>query len=236
MAVDLIPGGALLGTLTVQPAVLLLMKVWIPHDPPKPIGPGELDAVTTATNRIYWEWHEGPNWQALAGDIIGTGYQVLVSEQFQVSEYRHLETGWGQTLDEIGASVGLARNGLPQELYRQAIAVRGASMVSNAGIDSVMRPIKSLLGAGNVVYLPTYPAAFCWVILIALPPEVLDLLLELLAPLAGSGIGMKLALAPPESPGWDWAVAQTWAGSWSSAYGAVDASVASTWGWAISVG
>jgi GNAT superfamily N-acetyltransferase len=235
MAIDLIPAGVLWGSLWSTPAAALVSKVWIPHDPPKPIGPGELDTITTATNRIYWQWQQGPNWLALE-TILGTGFAAVIAEQFQVSEYRYLDTGFGSILDELGAAVGLERMGLPEELYRAAIPVRGASLISDAGIDAVMAPVKQLLGAANVTYLPAYPAAFYWVITAAVAPTVLDLLLVLLPPLIGQGIGAALLLSPPESPGWDWTPAEAWAASWGSIYGPVDASVAAPWGWSVPVG
>ncbi len=235
MAIDLIPAGSPYAACLGAPASLVVSKVWLPHDPPREIGPGELDAVTTAKNRIYWQWQKGPEWQALAG-IIGLGGQGLVSEQYQIATYRYLSTGFGQILDELGAAVGLDRMGLAEEVYRLAIRVRGASLTSDAGIDAVTTPVKQLLGEDAVTYMPAYPAAFWWVISIPVSPSLLELLLELLPPLVGQGIGASIVLAPPESPGWDWSPGETWAASWSSVYGAVDASVASPWGWSVSVG
>jgi hypothetical protein len=235
MAIDLVPAGTLTGNFILAQPTLIISKVWQPHAPPKRIGPGELDAVTTATDRIYWEWQDGPNWQTLVG-IIGLAAQAVVSEQFQISEYRYLETGFGQILDELGAVVGLDRQGLGEELYRLAIRVRGASMISDAGIDAVTTPVKQLLGEDAVTYVPTYPASFMWVISVAVPPDLLALLLELLPPLIGAGIGAALLLAPPETPGWDSLTPQVWAASWSSSIGAVDDNVAAAWTIAVQVG
>lgn len=235
MAVDLIPIGVVFGSLDTKTPVLVVCKVWKPHEPPQPIGPGELDCDTTVRNRIYWQWRPGPNWQKLAG-ILAAACAQLGEEQLEVSEYRYLETGFGGILDELGALVGLDRSGLDEELYRRAIPVRGASLLSDAGIDAVMAPAKAMLGAGNVTYYPTYPAAFCWIVTIALSPQLLDLLLVLLPPLVGAGISGKLLLSPPESPGWDWTTTQTWAASWGSIYGPVDASVAAAWGWSVPIG
>ncbi len=234
MAIDFTPSGNLLGSILFAQPALIIQKVWIPHDAPKAIGPGELDATTTARNRIYWQWQKGPNWQALAG-IIGIGFQAVVSEQFEISRYRYLSTGFGQILDELGALVGLERMGLPEELYRLAIRVRGASLTSDGGIDAVMSPVKQLLGDDAVTYVPQYPASFIWQINVALSQEMLDLLLVLLPPLLPAGVGAYILLAPPESPGWDYSTPQAWASSWSSVYGAVDASVVAPWTWSVQV-
>lgn len=232
MAVDLIPADFLFTRTLAKTPEILLSLVWDPHKPPRPIPPGELDAVRTALIRIYKQWSQGPNWVSLV-TIIGTGFSQVVDEQYEISRFRYLATAFGATLDELGALVGLDRQDLDEELYRRAIRARGASTIGDAGIDAVMLPAKVILGENGVTYAPSYPRAYCYILNVPVTQQILDLLVRLLTPLPGCGIGAKLVLSPPEAPGWDWTTAQAWAASWSSVYGAVDLSVASPWGWTV---
>jgi hypothetical protein len=236
VTVELEPGGGLFATLTIQPpAVVQVMQPWDPNVEPRPIPPGSLDAFETCSDRIYWQWQQDPNWQSLA-EIIASALDIVVTEQFEIDQLRWIETGARGVLDDWGALVDLPRNGLGDGVYRRAIYARGASTIGDAGIDAVMRPIKILLGAQNVSYAPAYPRGFCWIVHIALSFELLELVVSLVSvSVAGCGIGAKILLAPPESPGWDWSTPQAWAASWSSAYGPVDQSVAAPWGWSVAI-
>lgn len=242
MAVVVDPAGGLFAVLTLTQPVGLVIRPWEPNAEPVPIAPGELDTVETALRRIYWQWHgtlpDGSlkNWTKL-GTIIGTAWQSTVDEHFQIDQFRFLATAFGATVDEIGALVSLLRFTADDGLYKQAIKARGASTVGDAGIDAVMRPAKVFLGATNVSYLPAYPRGFCYIVLVALDTDLLALLADLIRAenVAPCGVGSKIVLAPPESPGWDWSTPQAWAGSWSSAYGVVDLSVVAPWGWSLAL-
>lgn len=236
MTVELEPAGGLFATVTIQqPTVALALLPWDPNREPRPIPPGALAAVETIRMRIYWQWRQDPSWLALA-KIIGEGLAVVVGEQYQIDQLRWVSTATRSTLDEIGALVGLPRNGLSDEIYRRAIIARGSSTIGDAGIDAVMRPIKILLGADAVTYAPAYPRGFCWIVHVSLSTELLELVVSLVSDsVVGCGIGAKILLSPPDSPGWDWTTPQAWAASWSSAYGAVDASVAAPWGYSVAI-
>lgn len=236
MAVNLIPAGPIVAVATVATPKLLVSKVWQPHAPPKPIGPGELDATKTATDRVYWQWQEGENFLALAG-IIGRGGDLIAAEQLEISEYRYIETGWGQILDEWGAFVDFKRRGVPDAFYRSALRARGASTAGDGGIDAVMLPARTLLGDDNVSYLPQYPAGFCWGVSISLPIEVLDILVDLLTPVVPLGVSAKILLTQTVTPGWgSSAGASSWTSSWASSAGAVSLSAVAPWTHAVNVG
>jgi len=245
MTVDLEPAGGLFATPQIlQPANAQVLLCWDPNLEPRPIPVGDLDGTGTVRKRIYWQWQQDPSWLSQddgetpgLAEIIGAILNQVTEEQYQIDQLRWLSTATGVTIDEIGALVGLMRNGLGDGIYRQSIRARGASLIGDAGIDAVMRPAKILLGEGSVSYAPNYPRAFCWIVNIAISMDLLDLLVSLLeVSVAGAGIGACILLSPPELPGWDWTTPQAWASSWSSAYGAVDASVVAPWGYSISIG
>jgi len=244
MTIELDPGGGLFGTPSIsQPVCVQVLLWWEPNAEPRQIPPGDLDAIQTLRRRVYEQWTEDPSWRSQDGgdtpglaEIIGAGLASVVAEHYQIDQLRWLSTASGSTLDELGALVGLARNGLSDAVYRRAIQARGASLIGDAGIDAVMRPIKLLLGPTAVTYAPAYPRGFTWVVTIALSQDLLELVVSLVSEsVAGCGIGATILLSPPEIPGWDWTAPQAWASSWSSAYGAVDASVASPWGWSVAI-
>lgn len=244
MTVVLEPAGGLFATLTLPaPHGVQVLTPWDANAEPRPVAVGDLDGVETVRRRVYWQWQEDPSWLSQDGEtpglaeIIGLGLNSVTAEHYQIDQLRWLETASGSTLDEIGAVVGLPRNGLEDGIYRQAIKARGASLVGDAGIDAVMRPAKILLGETAVTYAPAYPRAFCWVVNIALSVDLLELVVSLLeVSVAGCGIGAKILLSPPDLPGWDWTTPQAWASSWSSAYGATDLATVAPWGWSVSVG
>lgn len=244
MTVELEPAAGLLATVTIPaPNGVQVLTPWDPNAEPRPISIGDLDGPETQRKRIYWQWQLDPGWLSQDGqtpglaEILGMGMDALREEHYQIDQLRWLSTATGETLDELGAMVGLPRNGLSDEVYRRAIQARGASLTGDAGIDAVMLPARILFGDGNVSYAPNYPRAFCWVVTVALSSQLLELAVSILEEsVAGSGIGACILLAPPETPGWDWTAPQAWAASWSSAYGPVDPSVASGWGWSVPVG
>ena len=237
MTVELVPAGGLFTTPTIgQPVVVQVLLPWEPNAEPRPIPPGALDALETCRRRIYWQWQQGQNWQALCA-ILGVAQSSIINEHFEIDQLRWLSTGPGFVLDEWGALVGLPRNGLGDAVYRQAIIARGASLIGDAGIDAVMRPIKILLGEGSASYVPQYPRGFCYLVTVAISTDLLELLVSLLREsVAGCGIGSKILLSPPEIPGWDWTTPQAWASSWSSAYGATDLATVAPWGYAVTIG
>lgn len=245
MTVELDPSGGLFATPHIlQPASVQVLVPWDPNQEPRAIPIGDLDGTETARMRVYWQWQKDPSWLSQddgatpgLAEIIGEGMEIQREEHYQIDQLRWLSTATDSTLDEIGASVGLPRNGLEDGVYRRAIKARGASLIGDAGIDAVMRPARILLGDAAVSYSPSYPRAFCWVVNIALSVELLDLLVSLLeVSVAGSGIGACILLSPPPLPGWDWSTPQAWASSWSSAYGATDLATVAPWGWSVSVG
>jgi len=220
-----------------------VLVCWDPNVEPRPIAPGDLDGVGTIRKRIYWQWQQDPSWLSQDGgatpglaEILGAALDTVTLEHYQIDQYRWLDTATGTTLDELGALVGLSRNGIGDDLYKRAIQAKGASLVGDAGIDAVMRPAKILLGAGNVSYAANYPRAFCWVVTVAVSAEYLSLLVSILGEsVAGAGIGAKILLSPPELPGWDWTTPQAWASSWASAYGVTDLATVAAWGWSVAL-
>lgn len=236
MALDATPFGLAIsqnGYGFAAPVVLLL---WDPNTP-KPIPPGQLDAVTSAVQRLYYQFsRDTEGWRKLAA-YIGERFQTANDQQAEILVGRLLANAIGQTLDELGFGVGLPRQGLGDADYRQAIRVRGASLDSDGTIPDVLSIVAGLFGAIPGAYQPWYPAAFA-ILVPSLSASEASLLAFLLKKAIPSGVGLTLVVTDPVTTGWsysDGATVDTWAGPRWDYSGGSDASATSPWGFAVSV-
>jgi hypothetical protein len=224
MAVDAYPFGVATSQNLYGLALPVVLSVWDPTTP-KPIAPGQLDAVTTVTRRIYYQFsRDYPGWRALA-QWIGEGWQAVSDQQAEIASLRGLANGYGQILDEIGYGVGLDRMGLGDDDYRRAIRVRGASLDSDGSIPEILDIVAGLFGEAAAVgaYVPWYPAAAALYVP-SLSASDADLLVFLVREAIPSGVGLTLVLTDLAAPGpsySDGATPALWAGPRPSFSGGV---------------
>ena len=244
MAVDLNPFGLAESQSVNGGGDLAVLLPWLPSTP-RPIPPGDYDATTTSLQRLYFLWSRNPLWRALA-DFIGEVFAANVDQQGQLTARRYLEDVCGQALNDYGWQVGLPRQGLGCEEYRQAIRVRGASLASSGTVPEILAIVAGLFGddAAAGAYTPLYPAAFALTVpsLTAAQAQLLAFLL--IDPTTGagpvpSGVGVQLIVTDEATTGWSSSAPGTdtkWVGPrWDSVYGA-DASVSMVWTSAYTVG
>jgi hypothetical protein len=121
-----------------------------------PIEVGALDAVATALERIYKQFERGQHWRDLA-ELIGECFQDVEDLLHEVSVNRYRSTAVGVQLDDIGELVGQPRGSLTDdELYRVAILVEAAAMVSSGTLPEVIDVVRSI--GTNYSVTELYPA------------------------------------------------------------------------------
>jgi hypothetical protein len=219
----------------VAPSVLLAWD----RDNPREIGPGNLDAVTTALSRLYYVFSRDPLWRSLA-TYIGEIFQAPNEQQAQIRVARWLANAVGDTLDEIGFGFGLQRSGLTDDEYRQAIRVRGASFDSDGTIPEIMGIVAGLFGPEAAVgaYVPWYPAGFA-LLVPDLTADEAALLVALLEEPIPAGVGAVLVVTSDLATGWSYsdpATVDTWAGPRWDFSGGSDISATGPWGYSLAIG
>jgi hypothetical protein len=235
MAIDLFPFGLAETTNVNGSGDLAVLRPWLPSTP-RPIDPGQYDSTTTSLQRLYWLWSQNPLWRDLAG-FIGQVFAANVEQMGQLQSRRALEDVCGPALDDYGFGVGLPRSGLGCEDYRQAIRVRGASLVSSGTIEEILSIVEGLFGAeaAEGAYTPSYPAGFSLTVpsLTAEQAQLLAFLLIDPATGAGpvpSGVGVALYITDAELAGYSssTAITSAWVGPRYDSTTGADASVASS--------
>ena len=214
-------------------AVGVALLTWQPNNT-REIPPGRFDAALTAEQRLYYWNSRDPLWIGLAATI-GDTFADVVAQQAQVQPARVLETAQGETLDELGYGVGLRRSGLGDTEYRVAIRAAGGSLSSSGTIPDVLRVATAIAGP-DVGYTPWYPAGFA-LTFPALSASEVAVAVALLREPIPAGVTVTLVITSLEisGPGYsDPATDETWTSRWSYSGGA-DASVASGWGFAVSI-
>ena len=86
-----------------------------PESPLLEIRPGELDAVTTALRRLWYQLQNGIEWPRLM-TFIGEQWAEQERALGSVDQARYLSTAEGTVMDEIGALVNRPRAGLSDDL------------------------------------------------------------------------------------------------------------------------
>jgi hypothetical protein len=165
-----------------------------------PIGPGEMDAETTARRRRWYQLSNAPGWDVLL-TLIGQGQAHLEAAIGSVDQGRWLVNAEGTVLDEIGALVNRPRVGLSDALYRLAIRSEAASLLSSGTIPEILELTRSLLG-DEVRVRELWPAT----IVISAPDVASDVflvLLDILADVPAAGVGALLST-------WDSATTGGW--------------------------
>ena len=171
-----------------------------PQAPLVAIGPGELDAETTARRRRWYQLSNAPGWDTLL-TLIGQGMAHLEAAIGSVDQGRWLVNAEGVVLDEIGALVNRPRQGLSDALYRLAIRSEAASLLSSGTIPEIVELTRTLLG-DEVRVRELWPAT---VVIAApdAPTDVFLVLLDVLADVLAAGVGALLST-------WDSAATGGW--------------------------
>lgn len=155
------------------------------------IRPGELDATTTAQRRVAWyQLASATTWPVLATEI-GTGHQIQERALGSVDQARYLSTAEGVALDELGALVGLPRNGLEDKLYRAAIRVEAGTLWSSGTLPEIVSLARGLFGATTRVR-PYYPAVV-HVQAREVDAEIYTVMLSILGDVPAAGVALILS-------------------------------------------
>ncbi len=93
--------------------------------------------------------------------------RILAEEMHEIEDAlyaliveRALNNAIGASLDQWGAVVGEARDGLPDETYRKFIGARILINLSNGEINRLTQILSILVGVLPIFYQPHYPAAY----------------------------------------------------------------------------
>jgi hypothetical protein len=87
--------------------------------------------------------------------------QTIEEALFEMRDGLWIRSAQGVQLDLLGRVYREQRQGREDEAYRQAIAVRAASVV-NGTPDEIVTFLKLAFGFTSAIYTPEYPAAF-WI-------------------------------------------------------------------------
>jgi hypothetical protein len=180
--------------------------------------PGDLDTIDTALARIRFQFTQTASHPAFAR-VIGGAFADLERAMVALERQRYVATASGVWLAEIGALVGLAREGwTDDEDYRLAVVAEALSLITSSTIDEIVDVALRLLPEGaTMAYRDRYPAA--WEIAVPdLPAARWGLMLAVLADMPAAGVGAYLTTWPEaETAGW--------------AYDATEPDVVGSWGY-----
>lgn len=201
------------------------------------IPPGDLDAVTTAIERI-WKQYEGTDtWANLAlaiGQAFGDVEAVIPDSQRQ----RYVGSAGGVWLDQIGDAVSLPRAGwATDDDYRLAVIAEALSLVTAGTPDELIDLAQRLATDPDGVYYSEGVANFT----ITVPDEDGDrftLMLDVMADTPPAGVGAWLETYPTaETAGWGWddGLEPTPFGSWGNE-GVDDDDCLSLWSYEAHIG
>lgn len=121
------------------------------------VAPGDLDAIQTALRKIYAQVTSQTEWEALYR-VIGTIGDDLEAVQTAIQTQTDPQTATGWSLDELGRGVGKPRNGLSDDEYRLAVMARGAALVGDGTIDSILGVLDVLAVADGATIAELWPA------------------------------------------------------------------------------
>lgn len=193
-------------------------------DPAAYIDTGDLACVTTALNRLYYQWQSAPNWVALM-TAIGQAAQTLENLTADVAEQTSLATATGVQLDKIGEVFGVARGAFDDTLYRLAIIAKGAAMTSSGTVDELINILQVMFPTASVNVLDAPPANLVAIVSASpLDLAIVAFVASIFLPAIAAGIGsVFVASNPALVGGWSSStgIAPTGAplGEWSSSTG-----------------
>ena len=170
-----------------------------PRDPDSPLlrtQPGDLDTIQTAIARLRRQFSSTVSWPALA-TLMGEAFADFEYAIRRAQDQRYVGTATGVWLAEIGALVGLPREGwTSDDDYRLAIVAEALSRITSGSADEIVDVALRLLPDGaTMIYTERYPAAFDLAIA-DLPAGRFALMLAVLADMPAAGVGAFLTTWP----------------------------------------
>lgn len=113
-----------------------------------------LDGLTSAYNK---------NPESNIGKLFSLfawGYERIYDSTRRILNYRDIDQASGDTLDRWGKNVGVAREGLPDNVYRIYIKTKLSSIISGGDIDTVINSAATIFGIStyDVSLEEEYPA------------------------------------------------------------------------------
>lgn len=167
-----------------------------------PIEPGLLDCLRTTTDRLIKRIEFDVPWNAVMTAVAKAFCQV-VDQQGQIARGIHLATARGVQLEQIGAAVGLPRNGLGDDLYELAIRARAASLLISGTGNELLALVRTLFPDAAAVTLEEWFPATIKICVPNLSADEFQLLLTILAPAPAAGVGAVLeTFDPGTGAGW----------------------------------
>lgn len=173
------------------------ISAWTTDDDgvPVAIAPGFLDCIATARGRIWKQLEPSlstpgveDGWYDIA-DLLGQQQQDVENQRADIHQRRYLSTASGDTLEEIGASVGRGRDGLLDADYRRAIKVDAATLFASGTRPEIIELATALFPLSPGIWLrDRYPAGFDLEIL-NLSGDEMDLLQSIFADVPPAGVG-----------------------------------------------
>lgn len=121
----------------------------------------DIDHCEIAKHRLAWQFHERTHLNELVCDI-GDRCTEIEQGLADVKAFRSIETAFGDTLDNIGRTIGQPRNGLSDADYRVRLRAR-AQVIGSMGRPDELLAILVTLDDGfdlsQITLTEEYPAA-----------------------------------------------------------------------------
>lgn len=185
---------------------------WNQHEGPRPgegdlvpIPPGDLDAVTTAEERIWKQFEGTATWAAMCG-VLGLAHGDVEHVMAQLEPMRYVGTATGVWLDRVGELVNLPRAGwTDDDDYRLAIIAEALSEITTGAPDEIIDLALRLAPDPEVVRYYEGVASFVLVIS-DLTGARFDLIRAVMRDMPPAGVGAWLDTYETDTtagPGWD---------------------------------
>lgn len=121
--------------------------------------------------------------------------QSFETALMQVMQNIWIDTAAGVQLDGLGKIVGISRDGLTDDEYRNAIRIQIAINVSNGTPNVVINLLQLITGQPVVQLIPQYPASiYLWINVDTIDPLVTSTLNQILP--AGVGFEATIGTSP----------------------------------------
>ena len=115
--------------------------------------------VELAQERLLSQFRKSEKLKGVQGAFVDQ-IQGIEDTAQQLYLLRWVSTAIGQTLDKLGATVDVAREGLSDESYRTKILGEISKRLSSGSNDDIIQTAKNITGASKVIFIEEYPAAF----------------------------------------------------------------------------
>jgi len=120
--------------------------------------PVQYDVVQRGLDRLLYQFRDSKNYQDLV-EIYLELQQEIETIAFEILGQKDINQATGLSLDFIGKIVGIARNNLEDDAYRQQIIIKIFINNSKGTISDIQNIVKLLTQATDVRVFEVFPAA-----------------------------------------------------------------------------